>query len=211
MKKIIVPAIIAKSQKELTARIEKVRHYVRLLQLDIMDGRFVPNHSLDFELELPRGVEFEAHLMINNPEDWIDKNRKKVHTILAHIESCKDPGAIIELLKGEKRIGFVLNPETRLESIERYLDQIDQVLIMTVHPGFYGSKFLPEALDKVRNLREMRPDLDIEVDGGISPDTIERADEAGANLFVSGSYIVNSDDVKGAVKKLEDILRGEDE
>ena len=82
---------------------------------------------------------------------------------------------------------------------------------MTVHPGFYGSKFLPEALDKVRNLREMRPDLAIEVDGGISPDTIERADEAGANLFVSGSYIVNSDDVKGAVNRLEDILRGEDE
>lgn len=210
MKKIVVPAIIAKSAEEMKASIERVQPYLSLFQLDVMDGQFVPNHSLDFPFDLPQNNQYEAHLMVSNPEEWIDKNWKKVHTILAHIESCKEPKAIIESLKGKRKIGFVLNPETPLQTIEEYLDQIDQVLIMTVHPGAYGAKFLPEVLYKVRELREKKPDLDIEVDGGISPDTIKEAAEAGANLFVSGSYIVKADNVQEAVTKLEDILRGED-
>lgn len=210
MKKTIVPAIIAKSAEEMKASIERVQPYLSLFQLDVMDGQFVPNHSLDFPFDLPQNNQYEAHLMVGNPEEWIDKNWKKVHTILAHIESCKEPRAIIEFLKGKRKIGFVLNPETSLRSIEEYLDQIDQVLIMTVHPGAYGSKFLPEALDKVRELRDRKSDLDIEVDGGINRDTINEAAEAGANLFVSGSYIMKADNVQEAVTRLENILRGED-
>jgi ribulose-phosphate 3-epimerase len=211
VRNMLIPALIAKSATELSAVIERVGSYFELLQLDIMDGRFVDNHSLDFPFDLPPGRQYEAHLMVDNPEEWIDKNWKKVHTVLAHIETCKNPQSIIEFLKDKRKVGFAVNPETPVEKIYEYLDRIDQVQIMTVHPGSYGSEFLPEALEKVRKLRKKRPDLNIEVDGGIGPDTIKQAQEAGTNMFVSGSYIVKSDDIQGAINTLENILRGEDD
>ena len=142
--------------------------------------------------------------MVNNPEKWIKKNWKIADMILVHIESCKEPKKIIELVKNKgKKISFVLNPETSVEKIKPYLDKIDQVLIMTVNPGFYGSPFLPETLDKVKELRKLKPNLDIEVDGGIDSTTIKQAYEAGANLFVSGSYLQKSEDVRKSIKDLE--------
>jgi ribulose-phosphate 3-epimerase len=105
-----------------------------------------------------------------------------------------------------KRVGFVLNPETPVQKIEKYLAEIDQVLIMTVNPGFYGSPFLPEMLDKISELRKMKPDLDIEVDGGITPKTIRNVYEAGANMFVSGSYIVKSENVKESINNLKRMI-----
>lgn len=210
MRKTIIPAIIAKSQKELNQRISKVSDHATLLQLDIMDGSFVPNHSIDFDFELPKNHEFEAHLMIKNPEEWIDKNWGKVHTILVHIESCRDPESTIRFVKDKRKMGFALNPETPLEKITRYLDEIDQVLIMTVNPGFYGSEFLSGMLNKVEELRRMKPDLDIEVDGGINLKTITEVDEAGANMFVSGSYIMKSQNVQEAIERLKDLLEDEE-
>ena len=173
-----------------------------------MDGEFVPNNSIDFDFKLPETkCKFEAHLMIENPEKWIEKNFMKVDTILAHYESVKDPKKIIDLVKSKnKRIGFVLNPETPIKEIVEHLDKIDQVLIMTVNPGFYGSPFLPEMIEKISELRKLKSNLDIEVDGGITPDTIDRVDKAGANMFVSGSFIVKSDDIQGAINKLKDKL-----
>jgi len=206
MKRIIIPAIIAKSQEELDQRINKVKAHVDLMQLDVMDGLFVPNHSLDFDFTLRSGFRFEAHLMINDPEKWINESWEKVDTILVHIESCKDPGKIIQLLKGKRRIGFVLNPETPLERIKDYLHEIDQLLIMTVNPGFYGSQFLPETLEKVKEARKLRPDLDIEVDGGIDLSTIRKVSQAGANMFVSGSYLMKSENVKQAMLALKNEL-----
>lgn len=205
----IIPAIIAKNQVELDNRVRRVMDYVDLIQLDIMDGKFVPNTSIDFDFKLPEtNCRFEAHLMIKKPNKWINKHFNKVDTILAHIESCDNPSKIINLTRNKgKKIGFVLNPETPVESIEEYLDDIDQVLIMTVNPGFYGSPFLPETLNKISKLREMKNDLDIEVDGGITDKTIRFVDKAGANMFVSGSYIIKSADVKKAIETLKDIIR----
>lgn len=102
-----------------------------------------------------------------------------------------------------KRIGFVLNPETKVEKIKSFLNKINQVLIMTVNPGFYGSPFLPETLNKVKELRKLKPNLNIEVDGSINQDTIKQAYEAGANLFVCGSYLQKSKDIKKAIESLE--------
>lgn len=207
MKKIIIPAIIAKSQEELEKSINRVKDYCPILQLDIMDGIFVPNHSLDFGFELPpTECRYEAHLMVKEPEIWIDKLWEKVDTLLVHIESSKDPEKLISQWKNKRKFGLVLNPETPIEKIEDYLDQIGQILIMTVNPGFYGSEFLPAALDKVKELRKVKPELDIEVDGGITPLTIGEADKAGANLFVSGSYVVKSENVKEALENLKSKL-----
>ena len=202
----IVPAIIAKSQDELSERILKVKNYVDRIQLDVMDGKFVPNLSIDFDFELPEtSCHFEAHLMVNDPEMWILKNCNNVDTILVHFESTKDPERIIRLVRDKgRRFGFAINPETSLDKIKNHLNKIEQLLIMTVNPGFYGSEFLPETLNKVKEAREVRPDLDIEVDGGIDAETIKRASESGANMFVSGSYLMNSDNVKEAVQRLKD-------
>lgn len=211
MKKVIIPAIIAKTQKELDGIFYKIKDSARLLQLDIMDSKFVPNNSLDFDFKLPqKKYKFEAHLMIENPEKWVDENWEKADTIIVHFESIKNPGKIIESVKRKKKkIAFALNPETDVEQIKKYLNDIDQVLIMTVHPGFYGSKFLPETLHKIRILRKLRPDLDIEVDGGIKPDTIEEVSKAGANMFVSGSFLINSTDIKQSIKILENKIKAD--
>ena len=205
----MIPAIIAKTQKELDDIFLKIKDYAYLLQLDIMDGRFVPNHSLDFGFRLPQGkYQFEAHLMIENPEEWVDKNWEKVDTIIAHFEAVKNPKEIIKSVKNKaKKIAFALNPETEVDQVKDYIFDIEQVLVMTVHPGFYGSKFLPETLLKIKELRKLRPELDIEVDGGIKPVTIEKVNKAGANMFVSGSYLVQSDNLKERIAILKSKIK----
>jgi len=204
----IIPAIIAKSQKEFKEKINKVKDFVDIIQLDFMDGKFVPNNSINFDFKIPASdCEFEAHLMVLDPLIWVEKHYNKVDTVLVHFESCKDPQKVIEIVKIKgKRIGFVLNPETPIDSIQNFLDDIDQVLIMTVNPGFYGSPFLPEMIDKIKKLRKKCPNLDIEVDGGITDKTIGFVNEAGANLFVSGSYIVKSDNINKAINNLYTII-----
>lgn len=208
VKKMIIPAIIAKNQEELNNSLSKVKDHVELIQLDVMDNIFVPNTSLFFDFDLPdTKCNYEAHLMVDRPDEWIEKNADKVSTILVHFESSMNPEKIIETAREKnKKIGFVLNPETSVEKIKPYIDSINQILIMTVKPGFYGSKFIPEMKEKIREIRELKPSIDIEVDGGITDKTIEIVDRAGANMFVSGSYIVKSDDVKKAVETLEKIV-----
>ena len=204
-KKKIIPAIIAKTQEELDEALSKVTDIVEIVQLDVMDEKFVPNSSLFFDIKLPKtSCLFEAHLMVKKPEIWIEKNWQKIDTILVHYESCDKPEKIISDVKNKgKKIGFVLNPETPVQNLSSFIDDIDQVLIMTVNPGFYGSPFLPEMLDKITELRSMKPDLDIEVDGGITDKTIDLVDKAGANMFVSGSYIMKAENVKKSINSLK--------
>lgn len=208
-REIIIPAIIAKTQKELDEHISKVKDFSEIVQLDIIDGKFVPNSSLDFDFDVSgNNITFEAHLMISNPMEWIEKNWWKVNTIIIHFESCKNPKYIIRFVKNKgKKIGFAINPETQVHNVKAYLDDIDQLLIMTVNPGFYGSKFLPETMSKIREVRKIKPDLDIEVDGGVTPDTIKLLHDAGANMFVSGSYIIKSDDIKKAIDSLRNLIQ----
>jgi ribulose-phosphate 3-epimerase len=209
MKKEIIPAIIAKNQEEFSKNILKVKDFVNIIQLDFMDGMFVPNTSINFDFKIPEtNCDFEAHLMMKNPLDWIKENFDKVDTILVHFESCDNHKEIIDFVKSKnKRIGFVLNPETDIDVLKDFINDIDQVLIMTVNPGFYGSPFLPDMVEKVKILRKIKHDLDIEVDGGITDKTIGVLNEAGVNLFVSGSYIVKSDNIQEAVNNLKDIIK----
>jgi ribulose-phosphate 3-epimerase len=210
MKKIIVPAVIAKNQEELEGILDKISGHANLVQLDIMDGEFVSNHSLDFDFQLPQGKHaYEAHLMINEPDEWIESSGKMVDTIIAHFESPGTSPNTIHLIKKIGKIAaLALNPETEIEQVADYIDDLDQVLIMTVNPGFYGSPFLPEVMGKIKQLRKMKSVLDVEVDGGITPETIEMVDEAGANLFVSGSYLVKSDNMKERINILYRMVQG---
>jgi ribulose-phosphate 3-epimerase len=209
MKKIVVPAVIAKSQEELEGILEKISGNADLVQLDIMDGDFVPNHSLDFDFRLPQEkYTYEAHLMVSDPDKWIESFGKRVDTIIVHFESAATSPNTIKMIKDiGKKAALALNPETEIQQIAEYLDDLDQVLIMTVNPGFYGSPFLPEIMTKITKLRQTRPELDIEVDGGIKPETIAIVDEAGANLFVSGSYLVKSDNMQQRINLLYRLIQ----
>jgi len=208
-RKIIIPAIIAKTQEELNEHLNKVKDFSELVQLDIIDETFVPNSSLDFDFDVSgSNIMFEAHLMISNPMEWIEENWWKVNTILVHFESCEKPKDVIRFVKNKgKKIGFALTPKTQVHNVKAYLDYIDQLLIMTVNPGFYGSKFLPGTISKIGEARKIKPGMDIEVDGGVTPDTIKLVYDAGANMFVSGSYIIKSDGVKEAIDTLKNQIR----
>ena len=205
MKKQIIPSIIAKSQKELDERIKKVKDYASVLQLDVMDGKFVRHKSVWFDFKLPKmRCRVEAQLMIKNPEKWIEKNWRKADVIIPSLEGCKDADAVIQLIKRKgKKVGLGINPETSVDKIKKYLSKIDMATVMTVHPGRYGAKFVPSALQKVKDLRRLKPKLNIEVDGSINPETIRLAKKAGANRFVVGSYIQKSENIKKAISKLK--------
>ncbi len=198
MKFKIIPAIIAKNQNELDLRLNKVR-CMDFVHLDIMDNKFVNNRSLMFDFKL--NVKNEAHLMVNNPIDWIKKFSGKVNEIIVHIESCTDIQGLIESLK-HKKVSLALNPKTPVEKIIPLLDTVNKILVMTVQPGSYGAGFLQYSLKKVKLLRELSPKLDIAVDGSINLHTIKLVKDAGANQFVIGSYLQNSTNIKTDLKKI---------
>jgi len=209
MKTYIIPGIIAKSQEELDKLLNKIEGDVKYVQLDIMDGKFVENESLNFLFELPETKPFlyEAHLMVDDPLDWIQKHGDEMDLIIAHIETIEEPEEFIDLIKNlGKKVGFALDPETPIEKVLEYVEKIDQVTIMTVVPGKYGAEFIHEMMDKVALLREQAPNLDIEVDGGMNNETIKEAKEAGANKFISGSFIMNALDFSKALDKLKKAL-----
>ena len=211
MDKKIIPAIIAKDQEELNEKLSRVEGFVDIVQLDVMDNKFVPNTSLFFDFTLPEmNCKFEAHLMVQDPISWIENNGNKVDTILVHFESDYNLEKLVEIVKAQnKKFGIVLNPETSLDKISSFVDDLDQVLIMTVNPGFYGSPFLPDMIDKIKELRKLKTNLDIEVDGGITDKTIELVDSAGANMFVSGSYIVKAENISISIENLKNKIKVE--
>lgn len=208
-KKRLVPSIIARSQKELDERISRVSS-ARIIQLDIMDGRFVPYSSLNFDFRLPRPHHYEAHLMLGNPMRWVKKNYRKADTVILHFESIPDHdrmGEAIRFLRNRrKRVGLAIKPETNARSISSYLGFVDEILVMAVHPGRYGARFLPSTIKKVSELRKLAPHLDIEVDGGMTPETLPKVRKAGANIFICGSYIQESTNPHEAFRKMERLL-----
>ena len=207
MDTLIVPAIIAKTQDELDEMLGKVRGKAERIMLDVMDGEFVPNTSLDFDFELPDDFEYEAHLMTVKPLDWVKENAEKVDIATLHVETLDDIVGAIGFVKskGLKTI-LALKPETNLETVLSYLHEVHGVLILTVDPGRYGGKFLPAVLGKIEQLREISATISIEVDGGMNPTNARLARDAGANIFASGSYLFKSSDIDGAIKELEDAV-----
>jgi ribulose-phosphate 3-epimerase len=203
MPPLIVPAIISRSQNELDVMLERLKDKAKRIMLDVMDGIFVQSRSLDFDFKLPDGFEFEVHMMTVNPIKRIQPIAKKVDIAILHVETLQDIEISIEQIKKlGLELTLALNPDTGVGVIEPYLNEIDGVLVMTVTPGKYGSVFLSENLEKVKRIRELDTDLPIEVDGGMNPENAFLALEAGADVIVSGSYILKSDDVERAMWEL---------
>jgi len=203
----IVPAILVKTPKELKERLREVEPFVNRVQIDIMDGKFVPNKTIqpeDMELFKTDRMK-EAHLMVKDNEKYAeDFLNLGFDMIIVHMESLRDAKGIIKMVKNRgKKIAFAINPPTPLSLLKDYLDDLDMVLIMTVNPGFSGQSFDPSVLSKIRELRSMKKNLDIEVDGGIKLGTVKLTAEAGANIFASCSGIFKYEDKKKAIEEMK--------
>jgi len=199
----IVPSLIASSQEELDERARKLKGC--FFHLDVMDGAFVPNKSLLFDFSFRE--KSEAHLMMKKPCEWLKENAGDVDRIIIHAESDDASNAVKMAKASGKKVGIAINPGTPADAVEEYAKRIDKIVVMTVHPGAYGTTFLPETLGKIKQLRKMYPDVLIEADGGVSPETIEALRKAGADLFVAGSYLQNSDEPLKAKKELEMLVK----
>lgn len=211
MKYLIVPAIIATTQKQLGKLLKKIEGKAKRVQLDIMDGEFVPNKSLIFDFKLIHDFHYEAHLMTKYPLNWIEKNAHKVQTVLMHIETLKDIKSAIDIVKKKGlKVGLAATIETKLEKILPHLIHIDQLLFMTVNPGSYciEKEFRPEPLENIKRVRKFNDTIPIEVDGCMNPKNVKLAKKAGANIFASGSYILKSDDIDQALKELKNAYEG---
>lgn len=200
-KKIIVaPSLLAADFSKLREEIQEVESYgAEYLHLDVMDGNFVPNISFGApiisSIRKHSNLVFDVHLMVENPDRFIkDMVDAGADVITVHAEATKHLNRTIQLIKSYgKKVGVALNPSTPLDVIKYDLKDIDMVLIMTVNPGFGGQAFIEEMLQKIRDLRSIDPNIDIQVDGGINNKTSKLVKEAGANILVAGSYLFKGD------------------
>ena len=206
----ITPSILNADHSNLNAEIAKIAEDSDLIHLDIMDNLFVPNLTWDFSAaekiisECP--IPVDAHLMINDVDRIaLDYAQAGAGSVTIHIESAKTPAQTFKALrKLGARAGMALKPGTEIELYSDLLSEIDMLLIMTVEPGFGGQKFMADMMDKVRRSKALIGDrpIWIQVDGGISMETIAIAREAGADTFVAGSAVFNSPDPAEMVKML---------
>ncbi|MEZ0326408.1 MAG: ribulose-phosphate 3-epimerase [Fimbriimonas sp.] len=180
----------------------------QIIHLDVMDGQFVPpiTFGADYVAKLRSAstATFEAHLMTETPErHFEDFHKAGCERIIFHAEATKHSHRLAQNLRSMGvSPGIAVNPGTPAEAVLPVLDMVDLVLVMTVNPGWGAQAFIESALEKARFLRQRRPDLLIEVDGGINPKTLETAKEAGANVFVVGNHLVKAPDLGEAVREL---------
>jgi ribulose-phosphate 3-epimerase len=182
------------------------------LHLDVMDGHFVPNLTFGApvikSLRNKNNAFFDAHMMVAEPEAWVeDMAAAGVNQYTFHIESTTNPGALIALIQENKmKVGVGIKPKTDVKSIWPFIKQVDMVLVMTVEPGFGGQKFMADMMPKVALLRQTFWNLNIEVDGGLSPTTVRIAAEAGANMIVSGSAVMKVSDPAEAMATMKKVV-----
>jgi len=190
----VVPAILTDDPKTLKTMVLKAQSFANWVQFDIMDGKFVPSLSITAKdlAALMIGFGWEAHLMVEQPEEYIEGFAGAgAQKVIFHYEATPSPQKVIPLIRGfNLKVGIAINPETPVSSIIPVINEVDSVLFMSVHPGFYGQSFLPEVLDKVKELRLSQPEIEIGIDGGIKEGNIAQVAQAGADLIYVGSAIL---------------------
>ena len=209
----IAPSILAADYANFASELKRIEETsAEYVHIDIMDGQFVPNISFGADvvasMRKHSKLFFDCHLMVVNPERYVDAFAQAgadIMTIPAEA-TLHIHGALQKIKAAGMKAGVVINPGTPISAIESVLSLVDQVLIMTVNPGFGGQAFIPEMLDKVAQIARIRDekgyDFDIEVDGGVDNNTIKACYEAGANVFVAGSYLFKASDLVAQVETL---------
>lgn len=213
---ILSPSILSADFTKLGEEIETIDNAgAEYIHVDVMDGMFVPSISYGMpvikSIRKSTGKVFDVHLMISEPIRYIaDFAASGADMITVHVEACSDVVATIEKIREYKlKVGITLNPDTPVSAIKPYLNRVDMVLIMSVNPGFGGQKFITSSVDKIKEVKRLRDELnlsyDIEVDGGINIDNLATVLEAGANVIVAGSAIFRGDAAEN-VKKFRSIM-----
>ncbi|HEX4490611.1 MAG TPA: ribulose-phosphate 3-epimerase [Acidimicrobiia bacterium] len=213
----IAPSILAADFAELAAEVERVAAESDLLHVDCMDGHYVPNLTIGppvvKSLRKRTDLYLDCHLMVSNPGDLLDAFADAgADGCTVHVE-LGDPRPLFERIRAlGMRVGLTLEPETAFAAVEPYLDEIDVLLVMSVHTGFGGQPFIPSVLDKVRAARrqidERALPVEIEIDGGVSLDTAPSAAEAGVDILVAGTAVFGNPDPAAAARALRDAVAG---
>ena len=209
----IAPSILSADFNRLGAEIKAVdKAGADIIHIDVMDGHFVPNITIGplvvQAARLATQKELDVHLMISNADSYVDAFASAgADWITVHVEACTHLHRTVTRIKElGKKAGVVLNPATSLSTLDYVLEEVDVVMLMSVNPGFGGQSFIPSTLAKIWQLRQridaMGLNVAIEIDGGISVHTIADVAEAGANVFVAGSAIYNSDDYESTIVSL---------
>lgn len=213
----IAPSVLAADYANFASELKRIEETdAQYVHIDIMDGQFVPNISFGADvvasMRKHSKLVFDCHLMVVNPERYVDAYAQAGADIMTiHTESTQHiHGALQKIKAAGMKAGVVINPGTPVSALETVLPLVDQVLIMTVNPGFGGQSFIPECLDKVKKVVDLRQaggySFDIEVDGGVDDKTIAGCAQAGANVFVAGSYLFKADDLVRQVQTLRKAL-----
>ncbi|MCH8821427.1 ribulose-phosphate 3-epimerase [Patescibacteria group bacterium] len=212
----IIPAILSPTRDDFHRRFKAVEPYTEWIQIDIVDGKFAPTKTIDHEVinRFRTAKKLEIQLMVEFIEDWIDPFVKsKPARIIVPVESARNPINLIRHVRRHQiQIGFSLNPLTDVSRMQHIIDKVDSVLLLAVMPGFQGQKFNEKIYKKIQDLREMRPDIYIEVDGGVRPGIARTCVEYGANALCVGSYILKNNEIEGEtyqekIKKAIEVLK----
>ena len=217
---ILAPSMLAADFKKLGEEIRTIEENgAEYLHFDVMDGMFVPNISFGIpvlqSIRPATKMVCDAHLMITEPIRYVKAFADAgADLITIHLEACEDVGATIEEIRSNNcKVGISICPDTPVSDLEAWVEQVDMVLIMSVHPGFGGQKFISTSLDKIRELKAMLEEknlnVDIQVDGGIGLGNVEEVLRAGANIIVAGSAIFKNDIAKNTKDMLEIMKRYE--